>query len=190
MSRPRAKIAISKANADRTLTGDDHLASQVPAFEFDSTQPLQAIAGGTNTSETILFNRIPANFTFPALVSVSANTDSSYIPVHITSLTSQIYDLETNQLVGNGTWSGHLKAKSQTQIKLPVTFAYAAINASDTTWLDFYDACAHIYPGTVRPTLNIRLHLDIKIAGRPGSSGTSTPISFIECPYELPSNSA
>jgi hypothetical protein len=43
---------------------------QVPSFEFDTTQPIQATEGSTNTSSTILFSRTPANFTFPALVSL------------------------------------------------------------------------------------------------------------------------
>ena len=44
-----------------------------------------------------------------------------------------MYDAATNDLVANGTWSGTLKAKSQTNFKLPIVFSYAAINASDTT---------------------------------------------------------
>jgi hypothetical protein len=105
----------------------------VPSYEFDSTQPIQAVPGSTNTSDTILFSRIPANFTFPALVSLQADTSSTFIPVHLTELYAKVYDLDTNKMVANGSWTGTLKAKTQTPIKIPVTFAYAAINASDTT---------------------------------------------------------
>ncbi|KAL7414432.1 hypothetical protein BDY24DRAFT_385184 [Mrakia frigida] len=163
---------------------------RIPSYEFDTTQPIQAIEGATNTSDTILFSRTPANFSFPALVSLAADSESTYIPVHLTSISAIVSDLGTGRQVANGTWSGTFKAKTITNFNIPVTFSYAAINSSDTTWNNYYTACAHIYTGTVRPTLNVKLTLTSKASGRIGATTVSQQISSIACPYELPSDSA
>lgn len=49
------------------------------------------------------------------------------------SLFVELYDLDTYELVGNGTWSGSLAAKSLLPINVPVTFSYQGVNASDAT---------------------------------------------------------
>ena len=78
-----------------------------------------------------------------------------------------------------------MPAKTLYDFAMPVRFQYAAVNSSDTTWLDFYDACKHIFVGTERSSLLLRLELTLEAKGRPGSTQTSTQISNIACPCVL-----
>ena len=48
---------------------------------------------------------------------------------------------------------------SQEPVILPVTFSYAALNATDITWNNMYAACGHLWPGTVRPGMSLASYL-------------------------------
>lgn len=73
-----------------------------------------------------------------------ADSSSTYIPVHITRMEATIFDDGTDRQVATGTWSGSFKSKTLTDIKVPVTFSYAAINSSDTTCPSFPPSPASI----------------------------------------------
>lgn len=122
------------------------------------------------------------------------------------SIEAKVFFIDENKQVGKGSWEGTMPAKTLYDFKLPIRFQYDAVNSSDTTCsspfsvpsvpipkltsfhaalfagVDFYDACQHIWTGTVRSTLKLRLELEMQATGRIGTSSTSTQISNIDCP--------
>jgi len=76
----------------------------------------------------------PANFTFPAFADFTVNTGSSFIPLKITHLNAEVYDLDTNHKVGTGDSYGlSLPAKKFVNVQVPINFTYTADNSSDIT---------------------------------------------------------
>ncbi|KZT28726.1 hypothetical protein NEOLEDRAFT_1154261 [Neolentinus lepideus HHB14362 ss-1] len=165
---------------------------RVPSFAFNSDSPLLNATGSFAESVPTIFSRAPANFSFPALVDLQADTNSNFLPLAFRKLSGTIYDLDTNELVG----TGHLgkmsvPAKTFHEIKLPMNFTYVATNDSDITWNNWYNACKNTatYANGTRPGLNFRLVLDMSITGLPNHPRTSTQITSASCPIELPLNS-
>ena len=103
---------------------------RVPGFAFASSDPLK---NGTAPPETI-FSRIPANFSFAANLDLQVDTDSNFLPIKFNHIRAQIFDLETDFVVGTGDLTGKtLSAKKLTEIFLPLNFTYVANNDSDAT---------------------------------------------------------
>jgi hypothetical protein len=186
---PRVRRCVDRFSyLDRLLNGSLALPhSQIPSFAFATKQPFGAVVNATNTTDYISFSRTPANFDFNATLALQADTGATYIPVH-TTIDAKLFYIDEEKQVGTGKWNGTMPAKALYDFQMPVRFHYEAINSSDTTWLDFYDACKHIFTGTERSTLLLRLELTLQARGRPGSTQTSTQISNIACPCaQLPS---
>ncbi|KAG5636093.1 hypothetical protein H0H81_009141 [Sphagnurus paluster] len=166
---------------------------RVPAFSFNDNTPLVRATGDWNSSVPTYFNRVPANFSFPAFASLQVNTDDNYLPIHFSYLHASVYDLNTFNLVGTGDWGKHtLPAKSFPEILVPLNFTYLALNSSDQTWANWYNACKSksLYTDGSRPPLQFRLVLEMGIVGLINSHSTSTQITDADCPIELsPSNS-
>jgi hypothetical protein len=65
---------------------------------------------------------------------MEVNTGSNFIPLKITHLNAEVYDLDTNKKVGTGDMYGlSLAAKKFLNIQIPVNFTYVADNSSDIT---------------------------------------------------------
>ncbi|KAJ7868723.1 hypothetical protein B0H14DRAFT_2728654 [Mycena olivaceomarginata] len=165
---------------------------RVPSFALSNSTPLANATGDWRNAVTAQFSRVPANFSFPAFADLQVNTDSNYLPVNFKHLRAKVYDLDTGFLIGSGDL-GHkvLPAKSFPNIQLPLNFTYVATNDSDTTWVNWYNACQNkgrIASGE-RPGVRFRLVLDMVILGLPGSYSSSTQVSNANCPIELPTNS-
>ncbi|KAJ1303261.1 hypothetical protein OPQ81_011458 [Rhizoctonia solani] len=163
---------------------------RVPSFGFQGDMPLNATSDGGNPQ----FSRIPANFSFDALVSLQVNTNGQVVlPLHFNNIHATIYDVTTSRQVASGDLGGYtVPAKAYTQIKVPVTFSYEAANSSDTTWLNFYNACKNKsqVTGGQRPGLQLRLVLELSIAGLIGKPTAGTQINDANCPIELATNAA
>ncbi|CAE6524908.1 unnamed protein product [Rhizoctonia solani] len=163
---------------------------RVPSFGFLGDMPLNVTSDGGNPQ----FSRSPANFSFDALVALQVNTNSQIVlPLHFNNIHATVYDVTTSRQVAEGDLGGYtVPAKAFSEIKVPVKFSYEAANASDITWLNFYDACkskSQVVNGQ-RPGLQLRLVLEISIAGLIGKPTAGTQISDANCPIELPSNAA
>ncbi|CAE6442788.1 unnamed protein product [Rhizoctonia solani] len=163
---------------------------RVPGFGFQGDMPLNVTTDGGNPQ----FSRIPANFSFDALVSLQVNTNSQVVlPLHFNNIHATIYDVTTSRQVAEGDLGGYtVPAKAFSQVKVPVKFSYEAGNASDVTWLNFYNACkskSQTSDGT-RPGLQLRLVLEMSIAGLIGKPTAGTQISDANCPIELSANAA
>ncbi|KAI0076716.1 hypothetical protein K474DRAFT_1662590 [Panus rudis PR-1116 ss-1] len=165
---------------------------RVPAFEFNADTPLTQASGDFNKSIPVIFSRAPANFSFPAFADLQLNTDGNFLPLTFKNIHAEVYDLQTFQKVATGDL-GHktVPAKSFPRIELPLNFTYVAVNDTDQTWVNFYNACrnkAAVQDGKRSP-LQFRLLLDIDIAGLVGHRSASTQVTDAPCPIELPINS-
>ncbi|KAG9119061.1 hypothetical protein FRC07_006096, partial [Ceratobasidium sp. 392] len=93
--------------------------------------------------------------------------------------------------VATGNLGGYtVPPKTFSAIKVPVTFSYVGVNSSDATWLNFYNACKNKsqVTGGIRPGLQLRLILELSIAGLINKPTAGTQISDANCPIELASN--
>ncbi|KAJ7626634.1 hypothetical protein DFH06DRAFT_735290 [Mycena polygramma] len=165
---------------------------RVPSFALSNTTPLANATGDWKTAVPTEFSRVPANFSFPAFADLQVDTDSNYLPVNFKHIRAKVFDLDTGFLIGTGDFGHHvLPAKSFPDIQIPLNFSYVATNDSDTTWLNWYDACKNTdrFADGQRPGVRFRLELSMVIMGLPGSYGSSTQVSNANCPIELPPNS-
>ncbi|EIW67321.1 hypothetical protein TREMEDRAFT_33878 [Tremella mesenterica DSM 1558] len=157
---------------------------RAPSFTFYAPSPF------TVDNSTIAFSRTPTNFSFAGNLNLFADGTNSYVPVHLSNLEATLYDLTTDKQIATGSLHGHVvHHKADQPVVLPVEFNYSALNTSDTTWNDLYDACGHLWPGTTRPDLKFRLVLKMSIIGLVTHPEQSTQISDVACPFELPASS-
>ncbi|KAI9637345.1 uncharacterized protein MKK02DRAFT_23934 [Dioszegia hungarica] len=155
-----------------------------PSYSFYVSQPF------TVNNSTVQFARTPANFSFTGNLNILADTTSSYLPLQYSDISVQLYHLTTNKQIATGNYGKNkVKKGNQEPVSIPVQFSYSAPNATDTTWNDIYSACGHMWTGTVRPPLRLRLVLTSNIVGLVTKPETSTQISDVTCPFELSSNS-
>ncbi|KAK7023076.1 hypothetical protein R3P38DRAFT_2957394 [Favolaschia claudopus] len=165
---------------------------RVPSFALSNSTPLANATGDWRNAVPTEFSRFPANFSFPAFADLQLNTDSNYLPLSFKHLRAKVFDLDTGFLIGTGDL-GHktVPAKSFPEIQLPLNFTYIATNDSDTTWLNWYNACQSKsrVAGGQRPGVRFRLVLTMDIIGLPGSHSAATQVNNANCPIELPSNS-
>jgi len=169
------------------------LIPRVPGIAIDPDTPLGPATGTFNSSVPIEFMISPANFSFPAFAELQVDTGSNFIPLKITHMNVEVYDLDSNNMVGNGDLYGlSLPAKKFVDIQMPVNFSYVADNSSDITWANWYNACKNrgIYADGKRPGLRFRLVLEMYIAGLIGSRATSMQVTDANCPIELSLNAA
>jgi hypothetical protein len=93
--------------------------------------PLNGTSDGGNPQ----FSRIPANFSFDALISLQVNTNGQVVlPLHFNNIRATVYEVESARQVASGNLGGYtVPAKTYAELKVPVTFSYEAANTSDVT---------------------------------------------------------
>ena len=107
---------------------------RVPGFAINGSTPLIQASGWFNQSIPAQFSRFPANFTFPAAISLQVDTTSNFLPLVFNSLDAQVYDLDSFRLVGQGHMNHtKLPAHKFSDIVMPLNFTYVATNDSDLT---------------------------------------------------------
>ncbi|THV03632.1 hypothetical protein K435DRAFT_774860 [Dendrothele bispora CBS 962.96] len=164
---------------------------RVPSFSFNSDHPLANATGDWADAVPIHFERLPANFTFPAFADLRIDTGNNYLPLHFNNLIATVLDSETGKEVGHGDLGSYtIPAKSLSEVLVPLNFTYTAVNFTDPTWENWHDACqnAAVSQGGVRPGLNFRLVIEMHIAGLVGTRSASTQVANAACPIELPQN--
>ncbi|TFY51110.1 hypothetical protein EVJ58_g10733 [Rhodofomes roseus] len=165
---------------------------RVPDVFFTSANPLKNATAPFSESVPTIFSRSPANFSFPADISLEFNTGSNFLPVHITKMEATVSDLTTGRQVATGSMgSTSLPAKAYPIIAMPLNFTYVANNDSDITWADFYNGCRNpaLNANGTRPALQFNLGLDMYIFGLIGKRSTALTVTQGECPITLPQNS-
>ena len=107
---------------------------RVPSFTLVTANPLVNATGPFAKAVPIIFSRSPTNFSFPAFASLEFDTTNSFLPVRFTHISASVFDLDTNQQVGSGSYAhATLPAQSFPAILLPVNFTYFTSNTSDQT---------------------------------------------------------
>lgn len=104
-----------------------------------------------------------------------------------------LYDLNTGKKVAEGGLAGERRTfpgKKITPATVDLRFFYRGNNASDTTWQDFYNACAHKYNGVRRPGLDFTVEIKMAIRGLVGEKLAGTTVTGLACPIELPADNA
>jgi hypothetical protein len=136
---------------------------RVPGITINQDTPLVPATGSFNSSVQTEFMTAPANFSFPAFAQLQVDTGSNFIPLQITHMNAQVFDLDTNNQVGNGDVYGlNLPAKQFVNLQMPVNFSYIANNSSDITCevpllLAFSRMRCHSYSDLFRGELAQRL---------------------------------
>jgi len=98
-----------------------------------------------------------------------------------------LYDLTTNKVIATGDLGKYKVPRgSQEPVILPVTFSYAALNATDVTWNNMYAACGHLWPGTVRPGMSYSsLHTPLSLSFTFPLSDSAVPSMMADDRYEI-----
>lgn len=149
-------------------------------FEFYAPQPLAI------RNDTLVFNRIPANFSFDADLQLMADASSSYVPVQFTNAEATVLDLRTGKVIAKGNLGKTtMEHKADMPVRFPVTFAYNAVNTSDPTWGFMYDACQHRWPGVERGDIELRVEIKQSIIGVVGHPISASSVHSVPCPAEL-----
>lgn len=151
-------------------------------FQFYADEPFM------NTTKPY-FARTPANFTFDANLQLLADSTASYLPVQFSNVQAKIIDLDTGVVIANGELGRYkLKKGRNLPVVFPVTFSYAAINGTDQTWTNMYDACKHQFTGQVRSAIKLRLEVKQNIVGMIPKPMSQDSLLGITCPFELPAD--
>lgn len=152
-------------------------------FEFFQAQPLSI------KNDTLVFNRVPTNFSFDADLQLMADASSSYVPVQIKA-DATVLDLRTSKVIAKGTLERRTLPHTANQpIRFPVTFEYAAVNTSDATWDYMYKACQHRWPGVERGDIELRVEVKQSIIGVVGHPISASTVHSVPCPAELGTDS-
>ncbi|PIL35102.1 hypothetical protein GSI_02890 [Ganoderma sinense ZZ0214-1] len=165
---------------------------RVPAFSTNQIEPISSATAPFNTTVPTEFSRSPANFSFPGMMKLQADTGGNFLPLTFNNIHGTVFDLTTNREVATGD-TGHLTvpAKQFPVVNLNLNFTYSAVNDSDITWNNWYNACKNkaVVSGGVRQSVQFRLVLDLDIAGLIGKRSASTEVTDGACPIELPTTS-
>ncbi|BEJ16747.1 hypothetical protein CspHIS471_0601480 [Cutaneotrichosporon sp. HIS471] len=151
-------------------------------FQWYADQPF------VNTTDTY-FARTPANFTFDANLQLLADSSASYVPVQFSNAEAKILDIDTGVVIANGKLGKYTLQKGKNvPVAFPVTFSYAAINGTDPTWSNMYNACKHLFPGQERSSMKFRVEVKQFIVGMIPNPISTASLLGITCPFELPAN--
>lgn len=115
------------------------------------------------------------------------------VQFHFTAFTVSLYDLNTSKKVAEGGITdgrSNFPGRKVTPTPIDLRFFYRGDNESDTTWKNFYNACAHKYNGVQRPGLDFTVEIKMGVRGLIGEKTTGTTVTSLECPIELASDNA
>lgn len=141
-------------------------------------------------NSTLVLTRTPTNFSFSGELHLLADSSSSWIPVQFSNAVATVYDLETMKKIATGNLGKYKMAKGNANaVRFPINFAYEAVNTSDTTWTDMYNACQYPFSGVVRATLNFRVEIVQSIVGLVGHPMSVDSITGVTCPFQFSSAS-
>lgn len=147
--------------------------------------------------DTLVVNRVPTNFSFDAnlhLLGMSllcyfltvADTTTSWIPVQFSNAKAKVYDQATSELIATGSLGSYkMPHAKDIPVRFPVTFKYSALNTSDPTWVNMYQACRFPVPGVERADLKFRLEIQQYIVGMVTHPYISTTILGAACPFNI-----
>lgn len=130
----------------------------------------------------------PTGFNMNATLLLHADNSNGWIPSHVSDLHVDVELVKTKDKVGSGDLSGiSIAGRKESLIHVPLIFSHKSLNATgDDAQLAFTQACAHLYQGTERPSLNLNVKTTLGITGSIGKSKAEFPLNNWACPFEMP----
>lgn len=164
-----------------TLTADVSLKSKNPITPAGDKSAMDLTGFPTGFQYVFLFHS-RMNGTLHVRVH-----NPGWIPAHLLSLDTTVKALDTNVVVAKGNVPKQWVAGRQTTIvDVDLNFTHKSLNVTgDATQLLFQEACAHLYQGTQRPTLNLNVAITMDIGGIFGKHPSSFDLRSLTCPWEL-----
>lgn len=184
IARPRLAAAICFALIIAIILLGYFLTPRIPTLTITAKDPIVPVPD----KKAMEVTTSPTGFKMNGTLLVRADNKGAWIPSHIKSLTADVSLTKSKVRVGHGELSGPwIPARQRSKLEIPISFSHKSLNLTgDTTQKMFQDACAHIYTGTQRPTLDLGVKLVIDIFGAAGTRETNTDITGLACPFELP----
>lgn len=184
IARPRLAAAICFALIIAIILLGYFLTPRIPTLTITAKDPIVPVPD----KKAMEVTTSPTGFKMNGTLLVRADNKGAWISSHIKSLTADVSLTKSKVRVGHGELSGPwIPARQRSKLEIPISFSHKSLNLTgDTTQKMFQDACAHIYTGTQRPTLDLGVKLVIDIFGAAGTRETNTDISGLACPFELP----
>ncbi|CAD6887256.1 unnamed protein product [Tilletia laevis] len=156
---------------------------RVPSIAFLTSTPLDPIPDASGMS----IGGPPANFSMSMNLNLRADNSAAWIPTRASKIVVEVTDVQNNKVVGKGLLSDRSFAgRKRTIFQLPVQFEWVSRNLTgDATFALWYSACGPEYPNTPRPTLTLRVAMEMHIAGLFGVHTTGTQLNNLKCPFAL-----
>ncbi|SHO77517.1 Uncharacterized protein MSYG_1857 [Malassezia sympodialis ATCC 42132] len=157
---------------------------RVPDVSIVTNNPLTPMNGNKTAMALTGF---PTGFQMNGTLHVRLD-NPGWIPAHILSLATTVKALDTNVIVAKGDLSKQwVPGRKVTTVDVDLAFSHKSLNVTgDATQLLFQDACAHLYQGTDRPTLNLHVEMVMDVGGLVGKHPSSSDLRSLACPWELP----
>jgi hypothetical protein len=106
--------------------------------------------------------------------------------VQFSNAQAKIFDSETMNLIATGELGRYKMPRGKAiPVKFPVKFAYTALNSSDVTWWNMYNACQYQWNGVTRDVLNWRLEIKESIVGMVPHPTIATTLVGAVCPFNF-----
>ena len=147
----------------------------------------EALTAATKKSD-IELTPIPKGFKMNGTLHFRVDYTNGWIPVHLLSLTTQVKLAKTNKVIGHGTVpSQWIPGHKTSDLKVPISFSHKSVNQTgDDTQLTIQDACAHLYQGVRRPSMDFRIHVKMDLGGIVSPHEKDLTLNNVECPWEFP----
>ena len=147
----------------------------------------EALTAATKKSD-IELTPIPKGFKMNGTLHFRVDYTNGWIPVHLLSLTTQVKLAKTNKVIGHGTVpSQWIPGHKTSDLKVPISFSHKSVNQTgDDTQLTIQDACAHLYQGVRRPSMDFRIHVKMDLGGIVSPHEKDLTLNNVDCPWEFP----
>ncbi|GAA5897146.1 hypothetical protein JCM5296_002239 [Sporobolomyces johnsonii] len=155
---------------------------KVPHPAFNSTDLAPFISGAD-----------PVSFSFDATLSFAIDASASYVPVKYNEFGITVRLQETQGVIATESWKGgaiSVPGRRITSYEFPIVFSGNYSSAYDPTFQIMQSACAHIYPTTYRPPLNLTMEVSSNIIGVVNAPNRTASLHTVDCPIQWSSDAS
>ncbi|GAA5935098.1 hypothetical protein JCM1841_000329 [Sporobolomyces salmonicolor] len=155
---------------------------KVPHPAFNSTDLAPFISGAD-----------PISFSFDATLSFAIDASASYVPVKYKEFGITVRLQETQGVIATESWKGgaiSVPGRKVTSYEFPIVFSGNYSSAYDPTFQIMQSACAHVYPTTYRPPLNLTMEISSNIIGVVNAPNRTASLHTVDCPIQWPSDAS
>lgn len=130
----------------------------------------------------------PMGFKMNGTLHFRVDYTNGWIPVHLLSLETHVKLTKTDKVIGQGNVpSQWIPGHKTSGLKVPISFSHKSVNQTgDETQLAVQDACAHLYQGVQRPSMDLRVRIKMDLGGIVSQHEKTLDLTNVACPWELP----